>query len=335
MKIKTAIIGMGKMGRIRYEAMVRHGGYEIVAICDTDSNHTVGYPEKCYQDWKACIEETMPEAVIVCTYNAFIPDIVCYALRKGMAVFSEKPPGRTLEDAIHMKQVQEEMGKVLKFGFNHRVHNSIMEAKALVKSRILGDVVCIRGVYGKTGSKNFAAEWRNDLSMSGGGILLDQGIHMVDLMCYLTDSDMHVKSANVSNLVWKDIAAEDSALAILETDKGQIISLHSSAVQWKHKFDMDIICTNGYIALNGLLTATQSYGEESITYYKKDLLQKTGIIGKPKEHTMCFDSDESWDLEMLEFYEAVRNGKEVENGKPEDAVRVMRIIAEIYGILED
>jgi predicted dehydrogenase len=96
---------------------------------------------------------------------------------------------------------------------------------------------------------------------------------------------------------------------------------------------MEIICTNGYIALNGLLTATQSYGEESITYYKKDLQAKTGKIGKPREHTMCFDSDKSWDLEMDEFYEAVRNNKEVVNGKPSDAVRVMRIISEIYHAL--
>ena len=159
---------------------------------------------------------------------------------------------------------------------------------------------------------------------------MDQGIHMLDLMCYLTDSDMRVVNGEVSNLVWKDMKTEDSAFAMLETEKGQQISIHSSAIQWRHKFDMDIICTDGYIALNGLLTSSRSYGEESITYYKKDLGMKTGRLGKPKEYTMCFDEDCSWDIEMEEFYNVVARGKELKNGKPEEAVRVMRIIKEIY-----
>lgn len=331
-KIRTAIIGMGRMGVTRYQAMKRHGGFQIVALCDNNLTNIINYKETKYQEWKECIDKCKLEAIVVCTFNMIIPDIVCYALQKGIAVFSEKPPGRTLEDALKMEQIQKETGTILKFGFNHRVHNSIIEAKALIDSKLLGDIVCIRGVYGKAGNSHFQDEWRNDIALSGGGILLDQGIHMLDLMCYLTDGDMHVINGEVRNLVWKDIKTEDSALAILETDKKQQISIHSSAIQWRHKFDMDIICTNGYIALNGLLTSTHSYGEERITYYKKDLGMKTGGLGKPKEYTMCFDEDFSWDIEMKEFYDVVIGEKELVNGKPEDAVRVMRIIKKIYEI---
>ena len=318
------------MGTTRYHAMERHGGYQIVALCDTNLEHLKGYKETKYQDWKECIDSCKPQAIVVCTYNQVIPDVVCYALRRGMSVFSEKPPGRNLEDALRMQRVHQETGKILKFGFNHRAHNSVIEAKALIDSKLLGEVVCIRGVYGKAGNNEFPKEWRNDPGLSGGGILLDQGIHMLDLMCYLTDSDMRVVNGEVSNLVWKDMKTEDSAFAMLETEKGQQISIHSSAIQWRHKFDMDIICTDGYIALNGLLTSSRSYGEESITYYKKDLGMKTGRLGKPKEYTMCFDEDCSWDIEMEEFYNVVARGKELKNGKPEEAVRVMRIIKEIY-----
>ncbi len=153
---------------------------------------------------------------------------------------------------------------------------------------------------------------------------------MLDLMCYLIQSDMHVLSSDVRNLVWKDMETEDSAFAMLETEKGQLISLHSNAIQWKHKFDMDIICTNGYIALNGLLTSTRSYGEESITYYKKDLEMRTGRLGKPREYTMCFDEDSSWDMEMAEFYDVMTAGTPLYNGTPEDAVRVMQLIDAVY-----
>lgn len=330
-KIRTVIIGMGKMGVIRWNGMKDHGGFEVIGICDTNEANLVGYEGKSYTDWKKCIDECDPEAVVVCTFNAVIPDIVCYALSKKKHVFSEKPPGRNLQDTLCMKKASEtDPGLVLKFGFNHRYHNSIIEAKALIDSGLIGDVVCARGVYGKAGSPTFASEWRNDTSISGGGILLDQGIHMLDLLCYFMGSFSQVKSS-VGTLVWEEMTTEDSAFAILETEKGQIASLHSSVLQWKHKFDLDIICTNGYIALNGLLTSTKSYGEERMTYYRKDLAAKSGSLGKPIEHTLCFDSDESWDYEHAEFYDAVARGIPLKQGTIEDAVQVMDLIERIYG----
>lgn len=329
-KIKTVIIGMGRMGKTRYDAMKRHGGYEVVAICDNNVSNMDGYDEKKYSDWKECIDNSEMDAVIVCTYNVVIPDIVCYSLGKGYAVFSEKPPGRNLEDAMKMKSAYDAaISPVLKFGFNHRYHNSVIEAKALIDSKILGDVVCARGVYGKAGTPAFQTEWRNDKSISGGGIMLDQGIHMLDLMYYFMGEFTEITSS-VDQLVWKDMPTEDSAFSILRTDDGKVASLHSSAIQWRHKFSLDLICTNGFISLNGLLTSTNSYGEEKITYYRKDLEQKTGGLGKPMEHTMCFNEDFSWDYEMKEFYDGVVKGKEISLGTIDDAVNLMRMLENIY-----
>lgn len=329
-KVKAVIIGMGRMGKTRYEAMKKHGGYEIVAICDTNDSNMDSYQEKKYNDWKKCIDKSEVDAVIVCTYNVVIPDIVCYALGKGYAVFSEKPPGRNLEDALRMKEAYETANNsILKFGFNHRYHNSVIEAKALLDSRILGDVVCARGVYGKAGTPSFQTEWRNDKAISGGGIMLDQGIHMLDLMYYFMGKFTEITSS-VDQLVWKEMPTEDSAFSILRTADGKVASLHSSAIQWRHKFSLDLICTNGFISLNGLLTSTNSYGEEKITYYRKDLEQKTGGLGKPMEHTMCFNEDHSWDYEMEEFYDAVVNGKEIQLGTIDDAVNLMKMLEGIY-----
>ena len=331
-KIRTAIIGMGRMGKTRYKAMEKHGGYEIVAICDTNSANMEGYSEKQYSDWKQCIDENDVDAVIVCTYNVTIPPIVCYSLEKGYAVFSEKPPGRNLQDALKMKNSCEKCeNPILKFGFNHRYHNSVIEAKALLDSKILGEVVCARGVYGKAGSANFTEEWRNDTSISGGGIMLDQGIHMLDLMYYFMGEFTEIQSS-VDQLVWKDMPTEDSAFSILRTSDGKVASLHSSAIQWRHKFGLDLICTKGFISLNGLLTSTNSYGEERISYYRKDLEEKTGGLGKPMEHTMCFNKDVSWDYEMEEFYNAVAAGKTVRLGTIDDAVNLMRMLEGIYKV---
>jgi len=329
-QLKVIIIGMGKMGKIRLDAMQRHGGFEVVGLCDNDLSALQNYDYPKFDNWRICIEETKPDVVVVCTINLVIPDIVCYALEHGCHVFSEKPPGRNLGDALRMRQCHSNASSlVLKFGFNHRYHNSIIEAKALIDSGILGKPVFVRGVYGKAGNTNYANEWRNNPMLSGGGILLDQGIHMLDLIRYFL-GDISEVFSSIDNLVWKEIPTEDSAYIVFKTKNGEIASLHSTCIQWKHKFDMDIICDKGYIALNGILTSTQSYGEERITFYKKDLQLASGKLGNPIEYTMCFDTDSSWDLEIGEFYDSIVFKKPVLNGTDNDAVEVMRLIDKIY-----
>ena len=159
--------------------------------------------------------------------------------------------------------------------------------------------------------------------------MIDQGIHMLDLLLNFL-GDLSVEYSSIDRLAWNDLPTEDSATVILRSQDNKMATLHSSVLQWKHKFDMDFMLTDGYIALNGLLTSTRSYGEERITYYKKDLSMKTGIIGNPVEYTMCFDTDNSWDYEMSEFYEAVRKGEDIKNGTIDEAVRVMRLVEDIY-----
>ena len=321
---------MGRMGRTRYDAMTRHGGYEIVGICDSNEDTLSKYTTPKYLDWKKCIEECNPDAVFVCTFNDVIPEIVCYSLDYNKHVFSEKPPGRNLDDTKVMQKASERNPDCkLKFGFNHRYHSSVIEAKTLIDSRILGNVVCARGVYGKAGSIDFKDEWRNQKDISGGGIMLDQGIHMLDLMYYFMGKFTKILSS-IDHLVWEDITTEDSAFSILRTEDGRVASLHSSAIQWRHKFSLDLICTEGFISLNGLFTSTNSYGEERISYYRKDLAGKDAGIGKPTEHTLCFDSDKSWDYEISEFYKAVREGGPITQGTIDDAVNLMEMIEGIY-----
>ena len=330
--LKTVVVGMGRMGKMRYEKLKRHGGFEIVGVCDEKPENLQGYPEPGYVDWEECLSRCDPEAVFVCTVNAAIPKVVCWALSHGKHVFSEKPPGRDLADADAMRREGERHPEcVLKFGFNHRYHNCVIEAKALIQSGLIGDVVCARGVYGKAGSPSFPEEWRNDVRLSGGGILLDQGIHMLDLLRYFLGEFDQIMGRSVDTLVWTQLPTEDSAFAILKTRDGKLASLHSNALQWRHKFDLDIICTQGYIALNGLITSTNSYGEEKMTYYKKDLNARSGALGKPLEHTMCFDQDQSWEHEHQEFYDAVVSGTPIRNGTAQDAVRVMELVERIYG----
>lgn len=330
-RFRTAVIGMGRMGKMRYADAMAHGGFELVAACDADAERLAGC-KNAYADWRECIDETSPDAVFVCTFNAAIPEIVSYALSKNISVFSEKPPGRSVDDVLMMKRALDNSSARLKFGFNHRLHNSVMEAKALVGSGLLGEVLCARGVYGKAGAPGFESEWRNDKSISGGGILLDQGIHMLDLLYYFMGEFKSVKS-RVDVLGWKGISAEDNAFAILETKDGKTASLHSSATQWKHRFNLELILEDGCITLDGLITSTNSYGEETMAYYRRDLNAKTGRLGRPAEHVLCFTEDSSFKLELQEFYDMLVNDREPETGTIEQAEHLMRVIEDVYGTL--
>jgi predicted dehydrogenase len=326
--MKTAIIGMGRMGRLRKELLERHDELELIAVCDIAPQ--VAYDVPCYTDWRQLLARENPEVVFVCTYNNVICDIVCECLQRGMHVFSEKPPGRNLQDALTMQAAAEKApGQVLKFGFNHRLHNSVLEARAILDSGQLGEVVCARGAYGKAGEKSYATQWRSDREKAGGGILLDQGIHMLDLLLYFM-GDLSLVDSVVENFVWKDVQLEDNAMAILRGASGRSALFHSSATQWRHLFRLELLCEGGYIHLEGLITSTMSYGEESVRIGYKDIGQITGKLGMPSEQVYYYDNDASWNLEMQEFVEALQGKHPIVHGTIDDAVRLMRLVEAIY-----
>jgi predicted dehydrogenase len=203
-----------------------------------------------------------------------------------------------------------------------------MEAKAIIDSGRFGSVLCARGTYGKAGGLGFEKNWRLNKDLAGGGILLDQGIHMLDLMRHLVGDFTQVKSF-VENLYWQ-APLEDNAFVIMKTADGKVAMVHSSATQWKHKFSLDIFLEDGYLAINGILTSTRSYGDESITFAKKQFEDETYAFGRPREETIYFDYDDSWKLEIDEFFDYVTGKKGEPQGSADDALRVMRLIEDIY-----
>ncbi len=330
MKIRVGIVGMGKMGRIRKKEMEAHGGFEIVALCDVDPKIREEFPKLFFSsDWRELLKQEM-QAVVVCTFNNVIPEIVCAALETGLHVFSEKPPGRSASDVEQMQTAEKKAkNKILKFGFNHRYHHGIMEAKAIVDSGRYGKILWARGIYGKAGGISFQNNWRTQKDVAGGGILLDQGIHMLDLLLYFMGDFTDVKSI-VQNCYWKNTDLEDNAFALLQTREGKVAMLHSSATQWRHKFSLDLFLEDGYVCVNGILSSTRSYGEESVTFAKKQFEDETKAMGKPREETIYFDTDDSWKLETHEFFDCISGRKKIPLGNSGDALKVMQLIEKIY-----
>lgn len=327
MTLRTAIIGYGKMGRIRHEAMERHGGFEVVVACDTQIDPDA--PVAMVTDPLA-VYDYDPDVIVCSVPNMMIPDVVCEALSRGKHVFSEKPPGRNSEDVRRMREAEAaNLGLVLKFGFNHRVHDAIEEAKKLVDADTMGDLYFMRGVYGKAGGANYAQNWRNDPAQSGGGILIDQGIHMLDLFQMFAGGFTEVQSF-VQRKFWTEVPVEDNAFALMKSPDGVIASLHSSATQWQHTFRLELYMRNGFISVDGILSASGSYGTEVLTVALNRLDSDGNPIPNPECQEIRFTEDLSWDKEVAEFHAAIVDGAPIRSGTSGQALEVMELVEAIY-----
>jgi predicted dehydrogenase len=326
--LRAGIVGYGYMGEIRRRNVESHPDLTLVGIVDPrlPLDASVGAP--VFPDVDTLLQAGL-DVLFVCTPNNLTPLVTVQALRAGLHVFCEKPPGRTLQDIVDIRAAEAgSPGCKLIFGFNHRHHPGITDAKAIVDSGTLGRILTLRGVYGKSGGDGFERSWRNDPAVGGGGILLDQGIHMLDLFrFYCGDFDDVMGMAATSH--W-DIPMEDNAFVLLRNRQGQMAQLHSTATAWKHIFRLEIGLEVGYLAITGLLSKTGSYGRETLLIGRRPRQGEQAAVGNPREEMSYYDRDPSWDLEVQHFVDCIRRDLPVEQGTSLDALRVMEIVDRVY-----
>lgn len=330
--MKTVIVGYGYMGEIRKKVVERIPELTLSAICDPYlGQKQTGCQCLHFTDYREAINAVKPDITFVCSPNRYSPEICIYALENGSHVFCEKPPGRNLDDIKSIVKTEQRYPELkLMFGFNHRHHPAILEAKSIVDAGRMGDILWLRGIYGKSGGKGrgFEKSWRNDPEMSGGGILLDQGIHMLDLFC-LFCGDFEEVIGVMDTRYW-NIPVEDNAFVLLRNKCGQMANLHSSATLWKHTFRLEIGFEKGYLVIQGLLSKSGSYGRETLLIGRRPDADESVAEGNPREEVIYYDRDLSWDLQVEELLNCIKNNTPVTDSSSLDALRVMEIIDEVY-----
>ena len=327
-KLKVGIAGYGVVGKRRRECVDQNKLLEMVAVCDQiflEEVSVVGGISS-YKNYKKLLEEEL-DILIVCLTNDIAPEVTIAALNAGLHVFCEKPPGRNVSDIIQVINVEKNNPNLkLMYGFNHRYHHSVQDALKLVHSGELGKIINIRGVYGKAKLITFnQPDWRTKREISGGGVLLDQGIHMVDLM-RLFGGEFEDIYSFVSNGHW-GYNVEDNAYALMKTSDGIVAMMHSSATQWRHRFNLDINLEKGSIIFGGILSGTKSYGAETLTVVKAD---PDNDLGDPMEQITRYNKDPSWGAEIDEFIDCIINNKQVVNSTSDDALQTMKLVQKIY-----
>ena len=326
MTYKIGIIGYGKMGIIRHEAIKELGSGEVVAISEPNLvENPDNVPNVSHEE---IINSTDIDIVIVCTPNYLNKELTIRSLRAGKHVFCEKPPCFTKAEMKEIREVEKENENLkLMYGFNHRHHDSIIQMKKIVDEGEFGKILWMRGRYGKSVTADYFNQWRAKKELSGGGILIDQGIHMLDLFLHLGGSFDSVK-AEVSNLYW-NLEVEDNAFVILKNTKTKIVaSMHSTMSQWRHLFSLEVFLEKGYLVLNGLNTSSGSYGKEILTIAKNRTAAPAATW--EDEVKINYVDNHSWRYEMEHFTDSINNNTPIMIGNSNDALKLMGIIDEIY-----
>jgi predicted dehydrogenase len=327
--MRVGIAGFGIVGRRRFEHINEHQDLQTVAVCDRvfDGTGKLEDGTNYYDNYRAMLDAENLDILFVCLTNNIAPEVTIAGLESNLHVFCEKPPGRDVRDIEKVMEVESLYPDLkLMYGFNHRYHDSVQDALHIIKSAKLGKIINLRGIYGKAKIITFNQDdWRTRREIAGGGVLLDQGIHMVDLMRFFAGEFTEINSF-ISNDFWK-YDVEDNAYALMKTQDGIIGILHSSATQWRHRFSLDINLEKGSINLGGILSGSKSYGAEtmSVVWANHD-----NDNGDPKEQTTKYNKDPSWSAEIAIFAESVRNGESIKSCGSKDALLTMKLVYEIY-----
>jgi len=324
--IQVGIIGFGKMGQIRANAVEDSGKAPIKLIYEKNE-----LPENIKYTLASSAAEIIndPEidAVFICTPNYLNQPLTIRAMEAGKHVFCEKPPAFNTKGVEEIREAEAKSGKKLMYGFNHRHHESIQHMKKLIDSEDYGKVLWLRGRYGKSVDNKFFDTWRAKKELAGGGILLDQGIHMLDLFQYLGGNFDEVH-AEVSNLYWK-LDIEDNVFAIYKNSvTGVVASLHSTMTQWRHLFSLEVFLEKGYLVLNGLKTSSGTYGDEVLSI-AKNRTTAPAATWEDEEH-ITYHNDVSWVSEIKHFFKAINEDKSVKVGNSQNALELMKLIDLTY-----
>ncbi len=323
--IGIGIVGCGVIGRRRGLIANSHPGTKVKAVFDVNGTKAgkVAAELGCQVEGSVAslVARDDVDAVVVSTPTIFLSEVSMQALSAGKHVLCEKPMGKSSAEVKKMTDAAKKNNRVLKAGFNHRFYPAISDAHRLVKSGELGPILFIRCRYGITGRPGYEKDWRMDPSLTGGGELIDQGIHAIDLFGWFLGEFKEVASFT-STLYW-DAKVEDNAFALLKTESGQIASLHTSWTEWKNIFSFEIFCKEGYLKVDGL---GGTYGKQTLTRGWK----APPTEWPPREEQTVYEKPEvCWTLEWDDFVNSVKSGTKA-NGSGDEGYQAMRLVDAIY-----
>jgi predicted dehydrogenase len=318
----VGIVGCGLIGQKRANALLSGG--RLVACADIDiaraENLAKGAQAKVLRAWRDLVRQPEVDIVVVSTLHDSLAAITHAAVEAGKHVLVEKPAARNAAELDPVISAAATRGVKVRVGFNHRYHRSLRKAKEIVDSDALGELMFVRARYGHGARIGYDNEWRANPALSGGGELIDQGPHLIDLSRWFLGEMTEVQG--FAHTYYWDMPVDDNGFMLLKTAKKQAAFLHASCTEWKNLFSMEIYGKLGKLDLSGL---GGSYGVEKITWYR--MLPE---MGPPETTSWEYPmGDDSWAVEMAEFFEDIRLDRDPAAGL-RDAQAALKIVESVY-----
>ena len=319
----VAIIGCGLIGHKRAKLLAP---CRLVACADKLPERAAALAATApgataHGDWRAALDQPGVGIALVSTTHDQLPVVALAAAERGLHTLIEKPGARRAAELDAVVAAAARSGARVRVGFNHRYHPALLKARELAASGALGELMFCRARYGHGGRLGYEKEWRADPALSGGGELIDQGVHLIDLARLLLGAEFTGVQGHAQTCYW-DMPVDDNAFLLLRTARGQTAALHASCSEWKNLFSFELYGRTGKLDINGL---GGSYGVERLTWY-----QMLPEMGPPD--TVAWEyprGDRSWALEFADFLEDIRLGRDPSPGL-RDAQAALAIVERIY-----
>lgn len=322
--LRIGLIGAGLQGRRRATALNQFDDTKLVVVADVNYSAAGLLADEmgceAANDWEGVVSREDIGMVIVCTPPHLHKPICIEALKKGKHVLCEKPLARNPEEAREIVDAARQNGVKLKCGFNLRHHPGIQQAREWFDQGVIGELCFIRCRYGIGGRPGYDKEWRAELEIAGGGQLMDQGMHALDLSRWFM-GEFSEASGFLSTTFWDVAPLEDNAFALLRTEKRRVASIHVSWTQWKNLFSFELFGRDGYITVEGL---GGGYGTEHA------ILGRRAFLKPFREEIVEFrGEDRSWREEWREFVSAVSDNREP-SGSGYDGLQAINLAYAVY-----
>ena len=322
MNYGVAIVGCGLIGQKRAKSLA---GACLTACADVvgeraESLARTAPGAAAGDDWRLMVDRADVDIVIVATTNESLAEIACFAVEAGKHVLVEKPGARSLAEIDPVIDAAARHRRLVRVGFNHRYHPALLKARELFETGVLGDLMLVRGRYGHGGRIGYDKEWRANPALSGGGELIDQGVHLIDLSRWFL-GDFATVSGFAHTYFWQ-MPVDDNAFMLLRTAREQAAFLHVSCTEWKNLFSLEIYGRDAKLHVEGL---GGSYGVERLAFHRM-----RPEMGPPETTIWEYSqSDGSWALEFAEFLDDIRLDRQPSAGLA-DARAALAVVEEIH-----
>jgi predicted dehydrogenase len=323
--IRFAIIGCGLIGHKRAKALSTLSDQaSLIACVDTNRQRAQSFASEfnciAFDNHSEMLAKANPDAIIIATTHEALSRIGKVVIQAGKHLFLEKPAGKNSNEIKSLIALSEKSKIIVRVGCNHRYHRACQQLKKLIDQGEIGDLMYIRGRYGHGGRLGYETEWRANPELSGGGELIDQGIHLIDLSRWVLGD--FTEAEGFSNTYFWEMKVEDNGFMLLKTKKKQVAFLHASCTEWKNIFSFEVFGKKGKLHVNGL---GGSYGLETLTHHK--MLPQ---MGPPETNVYEYPmEDNSWALELDQFISDIID---FHQSSPNlyDAFQAMVIVEKIY-----